>query len=175
MPELTILGPGPDFDIVRATFNQWISEWARELGMPVQSELTGRNTILDSVFVASDFDMYVFGSALGNPAYPGYYDDFWHSKNCTFETGGMNTTCFINENYDLLVDEFNQTSDLELARDLIYEMQIILADQRPFIPLYSEKVLDYARDRVLFPYVDILGGIEMMDGFQTSTQVFIPE
>ncbi len=173
MPELTILGPGPDFDIVRATFNQWISEWARELGMPVSSELTGRNTILDAVFVASDYDMYVFGSSLGNPAYPGYFDDFWHSRNCTFETGGMNTPCFQNDEYDALVDEFNQTADLAQAQALVRQMQLILADQRPYIPLYSEKVTEYARETVVFPYLDVLGGIEGQDGFQTSTQVLI--
>ena len=175
MPELTILGPGPEFDIVRATFNQWISEWARELGMPVQSELTGRNTILDSVFVASNYDMYVFGSSLGNPAYPGFYDEFWHSRNCTFETGGMNTPCFKNDTYDALVDEFNQTADLNRARELVFEMQLILAEQRPYIPLYSEKVVEFSRDQVVFPYDELLGGIEMRDGFPTSTQVLIQE
>jgi ABC-type transport system substrate-binding protein len=175
MPELTILGPGPDFDIVRATFNQWISEWARELGMPVRSELTGRNTILDAVFVASDFDMYVFGSPLGNPAYPAYYDEFWYSRNCTFETGGMNTPCFQNDEYDSLVEEFNQTANLDQARELVHQMQLLLADQRPYIPLYSETVVDFARETVRFPYVDVLGGIEVQDGFQTSTRVMIRE
>jgi peptide/nickel transport system substrate-binding protein len=175
MPELTILGPGPDFDIVRANFNQWVSEWARELGMPVQSELTGRNAILDSVFVAADFDMYIFGSSLGNPAYPVYYDEFWHSRNCTFETGGRNTTCFKDEEYDALVDGFNETDDLERAQELVYKMQLILADQRPYIPLYSEKVFDYAHESVLFPYVDSLGGIEFQNGFPTSTQVMLRE
>lgn len=175
MPELTILGPGPEFDIVRATFNQWVSEWARELGMPVQSELTGKNAILDSVFVASDYDMYIFGGPLGNPAYPGYYDEFWHSGNCTFETGRMNTACFKNESYDVLVDEFLRTDDLKRAQELVYELQLILADQRPYIPLYSEKVYDFARANVFFPYMDVLGGIEMQDGLQTSTQVLNQE
>jgi ABC-type transport system substrate-binding protein len=175
MPELTILGPGPDFDIVRATFNQWVSEWARELGMPIQSELTGRNAILDSVFVASDYDMYIFGWPLGNPAYPVYYDEFWHSRNCTFETGGRNTPCFKDDAYDALVEEFNLTGDLQRAQKLVYEMQLILADQRPYIPLYSEKLFDFARENVLFPYVESLGGIEFQDGFQTSTQVLLGE
>jgi len=175
MPELTILGPGPDFDIVRATFNQWVSEWARELGMPVKSELTGRNAILDSVFVAADYDMYIFGSSLGNPAYPTYYEEFWHSRNCTFETGGRNTPCFKNDAYDALVDEFVATGDLITARELVREMQLILADQRPFIPLYSETVFDFAHNNVRFPYVDVLGGIESQDGFQNSTQVLLSD
>jgi peptide/nickel transport system substrate-binding protein len=173
MPELTILGPGPEFDIVRATFNQWISEWARDIGMPVQSELTGRNAILDSVFVAADFDMYIFGLPLGTPAFPQYYDEFWHSRNCTFETGGKNTSCFKNDDYDALVNEFMTTGDLERARELVYGMQILLADQRPYIPLYSQKVYDIARTTVVFPYVQTLGGIEFMDGFRNQAQVMV--
>jgi ABC-type transport system substrate-binding protein len=175
MPELTILGPGPDFDIVRATFNQWVSEWARELGMPVQSELTGRNAILDSVFVAADYDMYIFGSPLGNPSYPEYFSEFWYSQNCTFETGGMNTTCFKDDSYDALLEEFIQTGDLDRAQELVYEMQLILADQRPYIPLYSEKVIDFARNNVVFPFIDVLGGIEQQGGFLTTTKVLIEE
>ncbi len=175
MPELTILGPGPDFDIVRATFNQWVSEWARELGMPVQSELTGRNAILDSVFVAGDYDMYIFGSPLGDPAYPEYFAEFWYSNNCTFETGGMNTTCFKDDAYDTLLDEFIHTGDLKRARELVYEMQQILYDQRPFIPLYSEKVYDFARRDVIFPMIEVLGGIQQQDGYLTSTKVMILE
>jgi len=175
MPALTILGPGPEFDIVRATFNQWVSEWARELGMPVQSELTGQNAILDSVFVAADYDMYIFGTPLGNPAYPEYFEEFWHSRTCTFETGGRNTSCFKNEAYDALVDEFALVSDLETARGLVYRMQALLADQRPYIPLYSEKIHEFARQNVVFPYSESLGGFELQDGFRTGVRVLLPE
>jgi ABC-type transport system substrate-binding protein len=119
--------------------------------------------------------MYIFGGSLGNPAYPGYFDEFWHSRNCSFETGGRNTACFQNDEYDRLVDEFISTGELGKARDLVYQMQILLADQRPYIPLYSQKVIDFARNYVLFPYVDLLGGIESRDGFQNSARVTTPE
>ncbi|HID53980.1 MAG TPA: hypothetical protein EYP41_18330, partial [Anaerolineae bacterium] len=81
MPETTILGPGPAYDPQRASFNQWISEWLREIGMPVQSELTGFNTILNPVFVDANFDMYILGWGLG--IYPDYLCDFFHSANDT--------------------------------------------------------------------------------------------
>ena len=50
-------------------------------------------------------------------------------------------------------------------------MEILLADQRPYIPLFSEKVFDIASDRVIFPYSDLLGGIEFQAGFQIDAQV----
>jgi ABC-type transport system substrate-binding protein len=173
MPELTILGPGPAYDPLRATFNQWISEWARELGMPVKSELTGFNTILGPVFVDSDFDIYILGWSLGNVAFPDYYESFWHSRNCTAETGNFNTPCFKNDAYDALVDEFMATADVVRAQELVYEMQVVLADQRPYIPLFYKQVEDLALSSVHFPYFETLGGIENNSGFQTDTMVMM--
>jgi ABC-type transport system substrate-binding protein len=172
MPELTILGPGPAYDPLRATFNQWISEWARELGMPVTSELTGFNTILGPVFVDANYDIYILGWSLGNVAFPDYFESFWHSRNCTAETGNYNTPCFKNDAYDALVDEFMSTADVNRAQELVYEMQVVLADQRPYIPLFYKQVIDLALDTVMFPYTESLGGIEFQTGFQTDAQVF---
>jgi len=183
---VTILGPGPAYDPLRATFNQWISEWARELGMPVKSELTGFNTILGPVFVDADYDMYILGWSLGNVAFPDYYESFWHSRNCTAETGNYNTPCFKDDAYDALVDEFMATADVTRAQELVYEMQVVLADQRqelvyemqvvladqrPYIPLFYKQVEDLALSKVHFPYTETLGGIEFQTGFQTDAQV----
>jgi ABC-type transport system substrate-binding protein len=169
MPELVILGPGPAYDPLRATFNQWISEWARELGMPVKSELTGFNTILGPVFVDADFDMYILGWSLGNVAFPDYFESFWHSRNDTAVTGNNNTPGFNNAEYDAVIDEFMSTSDLERARELIFEAQLILADQRPYITLFYKQTVDLARDTLIFPYTESLGGLEFQAGLQTDT------
>ncbi len=76
MPEITILGPGPAYDPLRATFNQWISEWARELGMPVKSELTGFNTILGPVFVDAALTCTSWVGAWATWPSPTTSDDF---------------------------------------------------------------------------------------------------
>ena len=168
MQEVTILGPGPAYDPLRATFNQWISEWGRELGMPIQSELTGFNTILNPVFVDSDFDLYILGWSLGNVAFPDYFESFWHSRNDTAVTGNNNTPGFNNAEYDALIDEFMSTGDLDRAQELIFEAQVIIADQRPYIMLFYKSVDDLARGNIIFPYTESLGGIEFQNGFQTD-------
>jgi peptide/nickel transport system substrate-binding protein len=170
MPELVILGPGPAYDPLRATYNQWISEWARELGMPVQSELTGFNTILGPVFIDANFDMYILGWSLGNPAFPDYYESFWHSRNDTAVSGNNNTPGFNNAEFDETVDAFMSTQDIEEARDLVFKMQEILADQRPYICLFYKQVYDVARDSLQFPYTDVLSGITDLAGMQTDVQ-----
>jgi ABC-type transport system substrate-binding protein len=171
MPALTILGPGPAYDPIRATFNQWISEWAREMGMPVTSELTGFNTILNPVFVDSDFDLYILGWSLGNVAFPDYFESFWHSRNDTAVSGNYNTPGLNSAEYDALVDEFMATADLGRAQELVYAMQDLLAIERPYIPLFYKQVVDLARGSVIFPYTETLGGLVDAAGFQTDTVV----
>jgi peptide/nickel transport system substrate-binding protein len=169
MPELTILGPGPAYDPLRATFNQWVSKWARDLGMPIESELTGFNAMLGPVFVDADFDLYILGWSLGNVAFPQYFESFWHSRNDTAVSGNYNTTGFNNAEYDALIDEFMSTSDLERAREIIFEAQGMLADQRPYIPLFYKQTIDLARNTLIFPYTESLGGLEFQAGLQTDT------
>jgi peptide/nickel transport system substrate-binding protein len=168
MPELTILGPGPAYDPLRATFNQWISEWARELGMPVESELTGFNTILGPVFVDANFDMYILGWSLGNVAFPDYFESFWHSRNDTAVTGNNNTPGYNNPEYDAVIDEFMSTADLERARELIFEAQMMLANDRPYICLFYKQTIDLARNTLIFPYTQSLGGLEFQEGLQAE-------
>ena len=170
MPEMTILGPGPAYDPLRATFNQWISEWARELGMPVKSELTGFNTILGPVFIDADFDMYILGWSLGNPSFPDYYESFFHSRNDTAETGNYNTPGFDNAEYDAVVDEFMSSQDIEVAREKVFEMQGILADQRPYICLFYKQAHDVARNNLDYPYTDVLSGITEYGGMQNDVR-----
>jgi peptide/nickel transport system substrate-binding protein len=169
MPALSILGPGPAYDPLRAAFNQWASEWMRDLGMPVKSELTGFNNILGPVFVDATFDMYILGWSLGNVAFPDYYEAFWASWNDTAVSGNNNTPGFNNPDYDALVKQFMSTADLEEARDLVFKMQLLLADQRPYICLFYKQTVDLARDTLIFPYTQVLGGIEQQLGLQSST------
>ncbi len=170
MPEIKILGPGPAYDPLRATFNQWVSEWMRELGMPVESELTGFNTILGPVFVDSDFDMYILGWGLGNVAFPDYYEAFWHSRNDTAISGNFNTPGIHDDELDAAIDEFMNSTDLDAARDLVFKLQVMLADKRPYICLFYKQVDDVARDNIIFPYTEVLSGITNAAGFQTDAQ-----
>jgi ABC-type oligopeptide transport system substrate-binding subunit len=138
--------------------------------MPLKSELTGFNTILGPVFVDADFDLYILGWSLGNVAFPDYFESFWHSRNDTATTGNFNTPGLNSPEYDALVDEFMSTGDLARAQELVYEMQIMLADLRPYIPLFYKQVTDLARNNIIFPYTEVLGGLEQAAGFQTDAQ-----
>ena len=170
MPELTVLGPGPAYDPIRATFNQWIVTWANDVGMPLESELTGFNNILGPVFTDATFDMYILGWSLGNPAFPDYYYSFFHSSQDTATTGNFNTPGFNNEEFDATVEEFMSTTSIETAQELVFDLQEIMAEQRPYIPLYYKQVYDVARENLEFPYTEVLSGITEAAGFQTDVK-----
>jgi ABC-type transport system substrate-binding protein len=169
MPDTTILGPGPAYDPQRASFNQWISEWMRQLGMPVESELTGFNTILNPVFVDSDFDMYILGWGL--TLYPDYLCDFFHSKNDTATTGNYNTPGFNDANFDATCDTFLLETDIEAAQVQAFELQDLLGAGRPYIPLFNRLSTDLIRSNVILPYSETLGGLSEVVGFMTDAQV----
>ena len=173
MPETTILGPGPAYDPQRASFNQWIGEWLRELGMPVQSELTGFNTILDPVFISADFDMYILGWGLS--IYPDYLCDFFQSKWGLLEGGelkGYNTPGLNSAELDAACDTFLAETDITRAQEQVFAIQDILAAERPYIPLFYRQSIDLINNRVQLPYTETLGGIsDAGSGFQTDAQV----
>ncbi len=169
VPDLTILGPGPAYDPQRATFNQWISEWMRELGVPVTSELTGFNTILTPVFVEANFDLYILGWSL--TIYPDYMVDFFHSRNDTAVSGNFNTPGLNNAEFDAAADEFLAETDITRAQEKAFELQTILAEQRPYIPLFVRQSIDLIRNNVQLPYTDVLGGFEGTVGFEVDAQV----
>ncbi|HIP71528.1 MAG TPA: ABC transporter substrate-binding protein [Anaerolineae bacterium] len=169
MPETTILGPGPAYDPQRASFNQWISEWLREIGMPVQSELTGFNTILNPVFVDANFDMYILGWGLG--IYPDYLCDFFHSANDTAVSGNYNTPGYNVPEYDALCDAFLAETNIEEAQAQAKELQAFLAKDLPYMPLFNRQSIDLINNRVVLPYTDTLGGIADANGMQVDAQV----
>jgi ABC-type transport system substrate-binding protein len=169
MPETTILGPGPAYDPQRASFNQWISEWLRELGMPVESELTGFNTILNPVFIDADYDMYILGWSLS--IYPDYLCDFFASWNDTATTGNYNTPGYNNAEFDALCEAFMAETNIQEAQTQAKELQAFLAKDLPYMPLFNRQSIDLINNRVQLPYTDMLGGISDVNGFQVDAQV----
>jgi len=45
----------------------------------------------------------------------------------------------------------------------------MLAEDLPYITLFYKQTIDLARDNLVFPYTESLGGIELQNGMQTET------
>jgi ABC-type transport system substrate-binding protein len=172
VPELEILAPGPGYDPLRATYSVWIETWLNKLGFDANANPTDFNAIVNAVFVPNDegvldFDMYILGWSLGNPALPTYHESFWSARNDTLVNDGNNNTGFNNAEFEALVDQFNAATDESTAKDIMWQMERILATEKPYILLFDTGILEfYRQENVAYPFTQTLSGLQFLRGQQ---------
>lgn len=177
IPELEIMAPGPGYDPLRATYSIWIETWLNQLGFEAEANPTDFNAIVDAVYTPTaentlDFDMFILGWSLGNPALPTYHSAFWYGPNDTLLNGGDNAPGFHNDAYDALVEQFLAAQTEEEAYDLMWQMEEILATEKPYILLFDTGILEFYRQaNVDFPFTATLSGLQFLSGMQGTVQL----
>jgi ABC-type transport system substrate-binding protein len=172
VPELEILAPGPGYDPLRATYSVWVETWLEQLGFEANANPTDFNAIVDAVYTADsnnelNFDMFILGWSLGNPALPTHYEAFWSARNDTLLNGGNNSVGFNNPEFESLIDQFNATQDESAAYRLMWEMEQILADEKPYVLLFDTGILEFYRQaNVAYPFTETLYGLQNLQGLQ---------
>ena len=161
VPSMSLLAPSAGYDPLRSTFAIWIERWLNELGIPLRADLTGFNLIVEKVFDQQDFDMWILGWGLS--VFPDYLESFFHSRHSDLE--GHNAGGYSNPEYDSLADDLLAESDLEEARQQVYRLQEFLADDLPYVVLFTTPIVEtYRSDRIEFPYTATLGGLQEVSG-----------
>jgi peptide/nickel transport system substrate-binding protein len=166
MPNLTINSLSPGYDPLRATYGLWIERWGRELGLPVTAELTGFGPLVDVAFETDDFDMFILGWSLGNPAMPSFHEAFFHSRWESIATGGNNAPGYNNPDFDAAADRFLVSQTIEEAYDILWnEMEPMLAEDLPYLVLFDTPIVEgYRAAAVQYPFTDTLGGLQFIQG-----------
>jgi peptide/nickel transport system substrate-binding protein len=147
-PEVSLLAPNPGYDPLRATAALFIEQWMRQLGIPVTAELTNFNNIRSIIYGTGDYDMFILGWG---------FDGSFPDHACDLFVAG-NPYYYLNIDLDELCSRFNVETDLEEARQQMYQIQEILATDLPYIYLFTTPVYDAYRN-IEYPYTDVLGGI----------------
>ena len=94
---------------------------------------------------------------------------FFHSRH--FEGDGLNRGGYSNNEFDALAEALLVETDLNAARDQVFKMQEFLAEDLPYVVLFTTPILEtYRDDRLAFPFTDNLGGLQRTGG-STSTVV----
>ncbi len=164
IPAIDLLAPSPGYDPLRSTFAIWIERWLNEVGIPVRADLTGFNLIVDKVFDRQDFDMWILGWGLS--VYPDYLESFFHSRHSGL--AGHNAGGYNNADFDALADRLLAETDVEAARQLVFEMQEFLADDLPYVTLFDTPLVEaYRSDSIDFPYLESWGGLQLGSGLPT--------
>jgi len=174
--ELEIIAPGPGYDPLRSTYSIWIETWLNYLGFDAEANPTDFNALVAAAYpcppeldaeCTPDFDMYILGWSLGNPAFPTYHESFFHSKNDHAVNRGDNAPGYSNPEFDALIDSYSQAQSEEEAYDLMWQAEAILAEDKPYILLFDTGILEFYRHtNVQFPFTETLSGLQFLSGSQ---------
>lgn len=157
---LTILTPGDAYDPARPEYAAWIADALGLLGFDVRPVETDFDTVVDLAFSTdadgvAQYDMYLLGWTLGNPALPAYYRPFFASK------GAMNNTGYASKKFNQALKRYEEANTAAQAKDALWDMEEILADDLPYLPLYTSRLNEaYRSDHVRFEAGETLGGIQ---------------
>ncbi|MBN1667689.1 MAG: hypothetical protein JW862_11395, partial [Anaerolineales bacterium] len=170
LTEIVLLSPAEAYDPHAASYNLWLAQWLRDLGIPARSVLTNPTTLYEQVLIGGmDFDLYIMGWEL--TLYPDYLCAWFYGQEDTFTSGGFNTTGFNDPQFDRLCESFWSADDFEEAQRQIFQLQAILQTQRPVIPLFIPQVVDDINAAIELPYTNVLGGLPAVGGLQSAVQV----
>jgi peptide/nickel transport system substrate-binding protein len=175
IPRIELITPTAAYDPLRAAFGTAIAGFARQIGIDLVSIPTDFNTIIQQVYVPNDageldYDMFILGWSLGNPALPTFHESFFASKNQTVINDGNNNTGYENEEFDALVEEFNAATTVEGAYDLMWQMEANLAENLPYVTLFDTGILEFYNNRVQYPFTETLSGLQFQSGMQSTVK-----
>ncbi|RLG82246.1 MAG: hypothetical protein DRO39_09685 [Thermoprotei archaeon] len=127
---LTILTPS--YDPVRVRIGDFMVEWFKKAGIKLVNRPVDFDTLIDLVYNEHKFQLYIIEND-ANFA-PWYYSSYYVKDQ--YKPGGNNPWGFINDTFEKLLREAENTIDENKRAEMYYKMQEILADQLPLIPLY---------------------------------------
>jgi len=159
MDKFIILTPLADYDPKRAFTGIMIQEWLRELGLPAFAESMDFNSLLDTVKGEREFDAFVMGyGKLGLDT--DYLRSFFYSKNDVPQ--GLNMSGYNNPEFDRLADIQRTLIDTEKRKKIIWQMQKILSEDIPYLPLYNPHIIEAVFNKRFKGWLSKVDGIGNM-------------
>jgi peptide/nickel transport system substrate-binding protein len=156
MEKLTILTPPADYDPARAMSGMIIQEWLREVGIPASSKPMAFGSLVEQVSVARQFDAFIMGYGRLSLD-PDYLQKFFHSSQD--KERGENKSGYKNPEFDRMADQSAKTLDPETRQKLIWDMQKIILQDVPYVPLYNPNLIEAVRTDKFTGWVGMLEGI----------------
>jgi ABC-type transport system substrate-binding protein len=149
---ITVLTSSEMIDPLRSDLASQMEESARDLGIPLATRSVSSVNLRYAVFSSGEYDMAILGWRVSE--YPGYLCD-WFEPPSPFAYSSDRLTAACNS--------FNSTADLAAARQAAYQVQTILMEDLPFIPLHQVLGYEIYRD-VAYPFDSVLNGLSGLYG-----------
>lgn len=157
---LTILTPGDLYDPYRPLYAAEVARALNWLGFDVRPVETDFESVVDLAFEPGEdgslqYDMYLLGWTLGNPALPSYYRSLFAVD------GELNNTGYDSKGFAEQLARYENAYTFEEAKQALWDMEATLAEDLPYLLLYSSQIFEaYRSDRVTFGTVGTLGGLQ---------------
>ena len=152
LPHFTLLAPKDD--PLRVETALYIAQQAQILGLTLEVHQINPDDLLYAVYGSRDYDMALMGWRLG--LYPTYLCEW-------FTPTEGNPFAYSGSRLGAACEAWDTTSDIEQAQVHASEIQSILAQNLPLIPLYMEVRTDAYRN-VRYPFDDLLDGLSGLYG-----------
>jgi len=161
LPQLSLLSPTYAVDTQRAEAAVYIARQAHLLGLELDVRLSDADELLYEVYGSGNYDMALLGWRLS--AYPAYLCEW-------FTPSEENPFAYNGSSLMSVCDAWGQTSDLEGARAYVSEIQSILMQDLPLIPLYTGVRVDAYRN-IRYPFDNVVDGLS---GLYAAPALAIP-
>ncbi len=166
MPELDFQAPGPGYDPLRATVAVHIEQWLKTLGIPVTMNYTPFNTIRANEN-SGDFDIIMLGWGL--VPFPSYLCDFF--TGATGVGDGSDNISYVSPKLHEQCDAFKSEPDIEKSKQIVFDMQVTIATELPYITLFTNPIYDAYANTIDYPYTTVFDGIQ---GKYSGWQLVMP-
>lgn len=151
---LTLLAPVDDALLAAAALP--LAQALNDLGLSVTAVLTDTPIFNDLIWTQQAFDLFLADWDLDNTP----------SHLCApFTSTPANISGYANPMLDTACSGYLSAPDLLAARPYVWQMQTILANDLPYLPLFTLPLREaYRFDHVHYPYTDALDGLGGRNG-----------
>jgi ABC-type transport system substrate-binding protein len=151
-PPLTLLAPAREVDAQRASAAHQIELNFAQLGIHLSVKSSSPEDIRYAVFSTGDYDMALLGWQLSD--YPAYLCEWFEASGpFAVQDDRLGQAC----------RSMSSTADLDTARQSAYQVQAVLMQDLPFIPLYQVQESEAYRG-FSYPFQSTLGGLSDLYG-----------
>jgi ABC-type transport system substrate-binding protein len=129
-------------DPERKQAGEWLAQELIALGVPVTGATAVERAVCGQAVMedaAGEWNVYTGGWGIGRD--PDHLADLYHSKEFDPDMvggwRGYNYPGFVNSTFDAVADTLKTASTFEEVKEAAFELQVILAEQVPGIPMYG--------------------------------------
>jgi peptide/nickel transport system substrate-binding protein len=143
-----------DWDTISVDAGDVVEQMLRDIGIRMKAIPMSDEVLYDNLDLEHTYEVYEMSH--GYSPYPAHLYSRFHSDEI-MDYGGNNPG-WSNPDYDALIDQANAETDFETRKELLWQAQAHLAEDLPYIPLFTSDDVHAIR-KEWTGYVRMPGGI----------------